>query len=124
MAISPFDITNHLYNKTPLEFEIKVFNPWMINKALSFNLDTILIANECNKYYRLDKQLQYDFLYHIIPKGKRYGKWIKKVAAEEDINILTAYYNINKQVAMDYLALLTEEQMDIIRIKMRKGGVK
>ena len=41
--------------------EIKSYAPYIINRCLSGNIDSILFANEMNKYSFLDKDMQYSF---------------------------------------------------------------
>lgn len=122
--ISPFDIIRHINEKTDLDFELSDYNGWMINRGLSFVKDTIFYSNIVNQNYSLDKDIQYKFLYNGIPKGKRFGKWEKKLSNDEIIDILADYFNINKRVANKYLALLTEEQLIYIKNKIMRGGIK
>ena len=80
--MSPFDFVrqiNHgkvnLIDETPeLEKEYKQF---IINRALSFNHDTVRYANEMNFHNHLDSKLQFDFFLNTIRPKKRYGKWLK-----------------------------------------------
>jgi len=55
----------------------KEYNPFIINRGLSFFKDTILYANEMNIHHHLDHRVQFDFLINIIRKKKRWSKWIK-----------------------------------------------
>ena len=81
--MSPFDFVNqinhgkiNLMDKTPeLEKEYKQF---IINRALSFNHDTVLYSNEMNVQNHLNPKLQFDFFLNIIRPKKRYGKWLKR----------------------------------------------
>ena len=41
----------------------KEYPPFIINKCLSGHLDTVMFANEMNKYPFLPKKMQHDFLY-------------------------------------------------------------
>ena len=53
------------------------YNSFMVNRGLSYFQDTILCANEMNRYHHLDSRLQFDFLINIIRKRKRFSKWAK-----------------------------------------------
>jgi len=55
-----------------------------------------------------------------IPKGRRYGKWLKKEKPEADIEFLKNHYNINIMRAEEMLDLISPEQLNII--KEMKGG--
>ena len=48
----------------------KEYPPFIINKCLSGHLDTVMFANEMNKYPFLPKKMQHDFFIHIVRKKK------------------------------------------------------
>ena len=49
----------------------KAYNAFIINKNFSHFNDTVLYANEMNRYHHLDHRLQFDFFINIIKKKKR-----------------------------------------------------
>jgi hypothetical protein len=120
--MTPFDIVNHLNEKTKIELDLKDYAPWIVNKALSFHPQTIYFANEMNSRFSLDKDLQYTFYKEGIPKGKRFGKWQKKSETPEIIDLLSRIYNVNAVVASQYAALMSEEQLQKLRENNKKGG--
>jgi hypothetical protein len=124
--INLFDVVNLINEKKPYEWEEieSAYNSWMINHALSNHQQTVLFANECNKYYDLSKKQQFDFYYNAIPKSKRFGKWHKKVANSEDVERVSEYYCINNRLAEQYLSLLNEEQIQHIRKQTTRGGAR
>ena len=68
--MNPFEYVNAI-NKTKKDIMVddlaeKEYNPFIINRALSFFSDTILYANEMNKYHHLDNRLQFDFFINTI----------------------------------------------------------
>jgi len=101
----------------------KGYNPFLTNKAMSYHPDAILHANELNSLHHLDNKLQFDYYINILRKRKRFSKW-SKPENDENINIVSNYYGCNKQVALQYLKILTKGQIDIIKQKQEKGGVK
>jgi hypothetical protein len=118
-------VPNILQGKEPLEFEDinREYNPWMVNSALARYIDTILFAAEMNKYYNLDKKMQYDFLFYSIKKKKRgYIPWIKKEKDSEDLSIIKEYYNVSNSKARDIINILKSDQLEMIREKMDIGG--
>ena len=126
--MSPFDIKNLIDSKGELpewddQFE-KDYVPFIINRAFSFNMGTVLFANEMNISPALSKKQQFDFLYYGVPKGKRFDKWIKQTKLHEDIEMLQNYYSINNRVAVNLASLLTDSQLSEIRKITRKGGIK
>ena len=43
----------------------KEYIPFVINKCLSGHLDTVMFANEMNKYPSLPEKMQHDFFIHL-----------------------------------------------------------
>lgn len=101
----------------------KEYNPWIVNKALSYFPDTVLMANDMNMYHDLDKRPQYEYLLNMIRRNKRWAKWVKDEGSE-DLDLVIKAYNCNPTVAREYLKLLTREQLDAIRASMAIGGSK
>jgi hypothetical protein len=76
-----------------------------------------------NKYYSLDKKLQYDFYYYGIPKSKQWRGW-NKGSTDKNVKLIQRAYGVNRQKAEVYLKILTEEQIESINIEMNPGGKK
>ena len=70
------DTKHNLMDEDP-EVE-KDYIPFLVNRSLGYFMDTIMYANEMNRFNSLDYKLQYDFLLNIIRPRKRYSKWLKK----------------------------------------------
>lgn len=125
--MSPFDIVNSINNKTSLEWDdvtAKAYAPFIINRGLSFNMQTIMFANVMNRFPSLDKKMQYDFYFYGVPKGKRFDKWQKKLELSSDVQAVKDFYDINTDRAVEALKLLSNEQLDMIKEKLKKGGRK
>lgn len=102
----------------------KDYVPFQINNGLSQHLDTVLIANEMNKLSFLPKEMQFKFFLHAVSKKKRYGKWAKVevVGNPEDVEAVSEYYKINKAKALEYLKILTPDQLQQIKSQNDRGG--
>ncbi len=124
--MSPFDIVNVINTKKEHDHAEMVsgYVPFIVNRAMSNFSDCVFYANEVNQLHFLDKDQQFDFYKYIVPKGKRFAKWNKAEKSSQDILMLQEYYNINIRVAEQYLHILTDEQMEYIRSKTNRGGVK
>ena len=124
-TIGLFDYLNSInYNKTNLivdEVTEKQYVPYLVNRGLSFNADTVVFANEMNSRPHLDKKLQYQFLINIIRPKKRYSKWIKNQKIE-NIDTVKEYYGFSSEKARQAVSLLSNEQIDHIKQKLQKGG--
>lgn len=121
-GLSPFDIAKSIDSKDYILEEEKEYNPWMVNKALSFGPDTLFYANDMNMNYSLDKRLQYDYLFHSVRKAKRYNKWIK-TENDSRVNMIATYFNMSLQKAKSALRILSEEQIGMIEKQQEKGGL-
>lgn len=101
----------------------KQYAPFMVNRSLSYFQDTVCLANVMNQYHHIDNKLQYHFLINIIRKRKRFSKWIKP-DLDSDTEVVKQYYGYSNEKAKQVLALLSPEQITIIRKKVSKGGRK
>lgn len=118
-----FDVVNTINSKQGDQDEmVAAYNAFMVNKALSMNMDTVFFANEMNTRYSLGNKQQFDFYYNAIPKAKRFGKWVKADERSEDINMVAQVYGVNERLAEQYLRLLTADQLELIKAKTMKGG--
>ena len=95
---------------------------FIINRALSMNVDTVLYANEMNVRYQLDSLLQYDYFINSLRQKKRWSKWAKAAGPSSNLELLKKYYGYNEQRAREVLDLLTETEIEEIRLKFSKGG--
>jgi len=120
------DILNSINKKTTFisEEEINLdYTPFIINKGMSYFIDTIMFANEMNLHSETPKYAQYRFYYHALNKKSRFSKWHKKNELK-DIDIIKEYYNYSDTKAEQALALLNDEQIEEIRNRLFKGGKK
>ena len=115
------------FNKTNLIEEdpstIKDYAPYIINRCLSGNIDSILFANEMNKYSFLDKDMQYSFYLNTVRKKKRFSPWLRKDKVT-DLEIIKQYYGYSNEKASNALKILTPEQINFIKQRLETGGSK
>jgi hypothetical protein len=77
-----------------------------------------------NLNYDLDKQMQYDYLFHAVRKRKRpFQKWIKP-ENDKQLNAIKLYFNISNQKAKETLNILTEQQIKEIVGKVKSRDQK
>lgn len=119
---SPFDFVNSiLQEKEPIEDKTEYVS-FLTNRSLSYHYDTIFHANEMNIFNNLDKEMQYDYLFHAVRKYKRpFRKWHKE-DVNSDIELIKEYFFVSTTKAKDILSLLTESNLSYIREKLQKGG--
>ena len=102
---------------------VQHYPPFIINKCMSQHLDTIMFANEMNQYPNLDKDLQYEFFINTVRTRKRFSPWGKKEKVK-DIELVKEFYGYSTEKAMQALRILTDNQLEIIKDKLNKGGKK
>ena len=127
--MNPFDFINSvshtkkdlITNSENPEFAEKLYQPFLVNKGLSYFPDTILYANEMNQKSTVDNKLQYHFLLNSIRPAKRFAKWVKKVESD-DFDAVQQYFQYNNQKTMEILSLLSNQQISLIKRRLEKGG--
>jgi hypothetical protein len=100
---------------------IKEYVPFVINKCLSGEIDTIMYVNEMNINHHLDKDIQYSFYLNSLRKRKRYSPWIYKDKIK-DLDCVKSYYGYSNEKAKQALRVLTKEQLNFIKSKIETGG--
>ena len=102
---------------------IKDYAPYIINRCLSGNIDSILFANEMNKYSFLDKDMQYSFYLNTLRRKKRFSPWLRTDKGT-DLEIIKQYYGYSNEKASNALKILTPEQINFIKQRLETGGSK
>ena len=110
---------NNLIEEDPES--ISSYPPYIVNRCLSGHLDTVLFANEMNKYSNLDKDMQYSFFLYTLRKRKRFSPWLKKEQVE-DLDLVKKHYGYSNEKAKVAVSLLTKTQLEYIRNKHDMGG--
>lgn len=114
---TPFDYIKTINNKTEQLVDVSGYQPYITNHCFSAYFDTVLLANEMNKYPALPKNMQYDFYYHGVRKANRFEKWLKKSKndTESNIKLVSAYYKISYIKAREVIDILRPDQLSYIR---------
>ena len=100
---------------------ISSYPPYIVNRCLSGHLDTVLFANEMNKYSNIDKDMQYSFFLYTLRKRKRFSPWLKKEQVD-DLDLVKKHYGYSNEKAKVAVSLLTKTQLEYIRNKHDMGG--
>ena len=122
--MNPFELIKSISNdkKDILENE-KDYNAFMVNRGLSYFPDTVIYANEMNRFHHLDSRLQYQFLINTIRKRNRFSKWNKSIESD-NISAIKQYYGYSNEKARDVLPLLSNENLKYIRGRIQHGGIQ
>ena len=125
---NPFDYVNSiLQNKKNLivdELTEKEYQPFLVNRTLSYHKDCILYANEMNRRHLTDKKMQYDFLLNTIRSQKRpFAKWIKSEKSE-DLECIKQVFGLSNEKAREAMRLLSNEQIQQLKEQTDTGGLR
>ena len=102
------------------EDEQKKFSPFIINRWLSMDKDFVEIVNVFQKYAigTLDSREVYKWYCDVLPKGKRFNKYIKgkrdKKYDKELVDIISGHFECSKLQTKDYLELIDKEELKTI----------
>lgn len=124
--MSPFEIVQGLStskNDNWDEINEKDYTPYLINRAFSYYYDTVMHAQAMNQNSIATKHMQYDYYrLAITPKKKRFSKW-HKPEKDEIITLIQEAYQVSLDRARNYADLLNNQEIDLIKTKMQKGGI-
>ena len=101
----------------------KKYPAFMVNKVLSGFSDTIMLTNEMNRNHFLDRDMQFQFLLNSIRSKKRFTPYVRR-SKIKDIECVKEYYGYSNDKAKSALAILTKEQLKLIKERLYKGGIK
>lgn len=125
--MNPFEYLNAInYTKKDImvdDLSEKAYNSFIVNRSLSYFPDTVLAANEMNRYHQIDQKLQFQFLINITRKRKRFSKWDKKISNQK-IEVIKEYYGYSEEKAHQVLSLLNDNQLKELEKRIFKGGRK
>ena len=97
--------------------EQKKFSPFIINRWLSMDNEFLEIVNFFQKYSigTLEPREVYKWYCDMLPKGKRFNKYIKgkkdKKYNTELIDIMVTHFECSKSQVKDYLDLIAKDEL-------------
>jgi len=122
---NPFDFVKSVsHTKQDLmvdEVEEKAYQPFLINKSLSYHQDSVFLTNEMNVRHGVDNRLQYMFFLNTLRKRQRFSKWSKPYISKK-IDTVKQYYQISQREAKEYVNLLSDKQLREMKNRMNTGG--
>jgi hypothetical protein len=99
----------------------KDFSPFIVNRAMSMNLDSLMYANEMNQKAFLPKVMIYDFYLHGLKKKRRYGSWAKK-SKIDNLELIMHAFQLSEEKSLELLELLSDNDIEQIKNEFDKGG--
>jgi hypothetical protein len=92
----------------------KTYEPFLVNRTLSYFVDTIMYVQDMNISRQLDRKLQYDYLRMSVRPAKRFKKW-DKADKISNLDLIKKHFNYNNQKAITALELLSDEQIEKLK---------
>lgn len=125
--LSPFDFLTSINEKKKMDFSDenteKQYNAFMVNRGLSQSMETVRLASLMDQNYHLDKKMQFDFYFHIIPKNKRFVKWAKGEIEKEDvIQLIMKKYSYSRKRAVEVVSIINSSEVEKIKERLNQGG--
>jgi len=123
--MNPFEYLNQInHGKKDImvdDLAERSYNGFMVNRSLSYFIDTVMPANNMNLHHHVDSRLQFDYLINTVRKKRRFAKWAKPIELN-DLEVVKEYYGYSNDKAKSALRLLDNEQLSELRNKVTKGG--
>lgn len=108
-----------------IKLEEKGFPSFVIQKLLSYHIDTLFFVAYLNqlttKKHGMTNGMAYEFLLHTLPKGKRFTK-IPKTKPSEVIEIISEMQKCSYEKAKQIYSLLNKSQIE--QLLTSKGNIK
>jgi hypothetical protein len=126
--LTPFDFIKSVSNnkKDLLRDDpeaVKQYAAFIVNRGLGYFPDTVLIANEMNLYPSVPAAAHYYYYMNAIRKGNRFSKWFK-AEPSEDLDLIQNVYKVRREVAKQYLKVLSKENLQSLRELVDTGETK
>jgi len=100
----------------------KEYTPFVVNRCLSYFIDTVLYVNEMNRLPHTDKKMQFDYLLTSIRKNKRYSKWLRR-ESEENLDLVKQFYGYSDTKAREILDIITDDDIIWMKRMVDTGGL-
>ena len=122
---NPFDFVKSVsYDKKDLmvdEVEEKSYQPFLINKALSYHQDSVFLTNEMNVRHGVDNRLQYVFFLNTLRKRQRFSQWSKPYLSKK-LDTIKDYYKVSTLKAKEYMEVLSDKEVRELKNRRKTGG--
>ena len=123
--MNPFDYAHDLVTKEKYDEEIpdrKDYKQFLINRTLSYDKDILFHANYLNQLPDINDKLHYDFIHKSVQKKKRRKNYWAKAKKLENLKVIKEYFNYITPKALSALSVLSDKDIENIKLKLYKGG--
>lgn len=106
--------------ETLSEEDRKTANAYMLNRFLSMEYNYVDLINEVQKL-NLPIRYLYNLYIGVIPKQKKFLKYVKKTVKEtkgNELDIIRKVFEISEREAKDYMNKLDTKQIESLRLQV------
>jgi len=118
---SPFDYVKSINKQSGLVDDMSGYLPFIINRSFAMHMDTVLFAEEMNKFHHLPPRLQYLYYYVMIRPRNRFAR-TPKLDEPNHLKEVMEYYQYSKEKALQAMEILTEDEIQQIVKLLDRGG--
>jgi hypothetical protein len=117
MSKNPFDYVNSITTTKQHMLEgdadaEKRYNAYLVNRSLSYFVDTIFLANSMNTNAHVDNRMQYDYLFYAVNKKRRFSKWHKPESNNQsEIEAIKTVFGYNENRARQVFNILKPQDI-------------
>jgi hypothetical protein len=124
--MTPFDFVKQIQTgKQDLmtdDLAEKEYVPFVVNRALSYEMDCLMQANEMNMRAHCDKKQQNHYLLATVRARKRpFHKWFKS-SKDDLLDDVKLFFGYSDKRALEAIDLLSPQQLQEISEKTDPGG--
>ena len=123
--MNPFEYINVIMEKKGKPESLSDYSIFIVNRGLSMIPNLVPIATYLSSQINITPEMHFDFLYNFLPKQKSYFKWVKQnKKVDEYLDFVIEYYGVSKKKALEYLRILTPENLEEIKSYFFFGGLE
>lgn len=111
-TITPYSFINSI-NGNKTQPYTSAYVPFITARTMSYFSDTIVYAALVNEYQIKDPEMHYDLFQSAVRPRRRFAKW-GKPTKDPDLDMISEYFQINKERAAEYKAHLKINDLKII----------
>ena len=97
--------------------------PYVINRCMSYFIDTVIHANQMNQFPLTDKSMQFDYYLNVIRKRKRYSKWLKN-EMDDNFDVVKEYHGYSNAKTKEVVDMFTQNDINEMKKYLSGGGIK
>jgi len=125
VKLSPFDFITAINTKKTLDLTDPAieaqYEPFVINRGYLQAQYSVGVAAMLDRYNGLDKRMQYELYYHMLPKKKGFTAWSKPDKSVDDqIVLLKEVYGYSRVRCLEVLPLIKDWKA--LEQRVSRGG--